>query len=148
MTSLPPDFPFAELDNATICPSPSDEDLFIPYFNRLYENIALAVNARDYIYFTAPISNQYTNIPNLPNFGSFMVCISGATTGMPAFTWSLTKADANAAGSGVAITVQVGTIAPWVGATILVDSTATNFRVKHSVANTLGNFNFRIIGTQ
>jgi hypothetical protein len=148
MSSLPPDFPFAELDNATICPRPSDENLFIPYFNRLYESIALAVNARDYIFFTAPVSSNFVNIPNLPNFGAFMVCISGATTGMPSFTWSLTKADANAPGSGASITVQVGTIAPWIGATILVDSTATNFRVKHSVANTVGNFNFRIISNQ
>jgi hypothetical protein len=149
MSSLPPDFPFLELDNATICPSPSADNLFIPYFNRLYENIALSVNARDFIYFTAPITDKATNIPNMANFGAFLLCVSGATTGMPAYVWALTKADQSAAGVGfVALTSQVGTVAPWVAATLTISSTGTNFQIRHSVAATIGNFNFRFIGTQ
>ncbi len=149
MSSLPPDFSFADLDNATICPSPSNEPLFIPYFNRLYENIALAVNARDFIQFTAPITDKALNVPNMANFGAFLLCVSGATTGMPAYVWALTKADESQAGVGLtALTSQVGTVAPWIAATLTLTSTGTNYQINHSVAKTIGNFNFRFIGTQ
>lgn len=149
MSSIPPDFSFLDLDTSTICPKPSDEKLFIPYFNRLYENIAFAVNARDFIQFTAPITDKAANIPNMANFGAFLLCVSGTTTGLPSYVWALAKADQAAAGTGfVALTSQVGTVGVWIGATLTLSSTGTNFQINHSVATTIGNFNFRFIGTQ
>lgn len=148
MSFYPSKISFNELAENTIVPPPSeDEDDFIQYLNRLYEDIAFAVNNKDNIYFPLTISNVPTNIPILPNFGAFIVCISGQTNGMPAFVWALSKADANQMGVVNNISQQAGTIAPWVGATLSITSTATNFQINHSVANTSGNFNIRYLTT-
>ena len=127
---------------------PVNEDLFVAYLTQLYEDIAFSVNARDFNFFTIPITSTATNIPNLPTFGAFLVCVSGTTTGLPTITASLCKADATAAGSVTGIGSQAGTIAPWVAATLTISSSATNFQIRHSVAGVTGNFNIRIIGTQ
>jgi hypothetical protein len=149
MSSLAPDFPFNELPGNTIVPDPEEKEIFIPYLNRLYEDVAFAVNNKDNIYFTAPITDTATNIPNMPNLGAYVICISGVDTGMPAYVFALAKNNANLAGAiSAALISQVGTIAPWVGATLTITSTTTNFQINHSVTNVIGNFNFRFIGTQ
>lgn len=126
---------------------PEDEDLFIPYLNRLYEDIAFCVNSKDPTYFTIPITSTATNISNVPNFGAFIVCVSGTNSTLPTITASLCKADATAAGSIATIGSQVGTSA-WAGNTLIISATATNFQIRHDRVGVTGNFNIRIIGTQ
>lgn len=126
---------------------PENDDLFIPYLNRLYEEISFAVNSKDDGYFEIPITSTASNIPNVPNFGAFIVCVSGTLTDLPTITASLCKADATAAGSVTTIGSQVGTNA-WAGNALTITSTATNFQIAHNRAGVTGNFNIRILGTQ
>lgn len=126
---------------------PENDFLFIPYLNRLYEDIALTVNNKDNIYFLSPITSVATNISNLPNFGAFVICVSGADSTLPTITASLCKADATVAGSVAVLGSQVGTAA-WAGNALTITSTATNFQIKHNRAGVTGNFNIRILGTQ
>lgn len=127
---------------------PVNEDFFVPYLTNLYQDIAYAVNSKDPNFYPMAITNTATNILNVPNFGAFIICVSGSTTGLPTLTASLTKASASGAGVIAVLGSQVGTIAPWVAATLTITSTGTNFQINHSVAATTGNFNIRIIGTQ
>lgn len=136
------------LSPTIIFPTPDQEDLFIPFLNRLYEDISSVVNSKDYNFFPIPITNTATNIPNLPNYGSFIVAISGVDAGLPTLIAALTKADANQAGTIASLGAQAGNLGTWVGATLTITSTATNFQIHHSVAGTTGNFNIRIMGTQ
>ena len=126
---------------------PENEFLFIPYLNRLYEDIALTVNNKDNIYFLSPITSTATNIANLPNFGAYIICVSGAETTLPSLTVSLCKSDATATGSVVVLGSQAGTGA-WAGINLTVTSTATNFQIAHNNTGVTGNFNIRILGTQ
>lgn len=132
----------------TIVPPPTEqEDIFIQYFNRLYEDIAFAVNQKDFTYFTISISSTPADIPNLPNFGAFIVCVSGEDTTQPVKTWSLVKSDMDVAGVINILGTQAGTGA-WAAINLTVTSTATNFQIAHNRANVKANFNIRIIGTQ
>lgn len=126
---------------------PSEDDQFIPFFNRFYEDAAFAINSKDSSYFTIPISDVPSSIPNVPNFGSFIVCISGTLSTLPTKTFSLCKADSTAAGSIAVLGSQVGT-GTWAGNILTITSTATNFQVAHDRTGVTGNFNIRIIGTQ
>lgn len=126
---------------------PENENLYIPYFNRLYEDVAGAVNASDKIYFTTAIGSSAVNIPNLANFGAFIICVSGTLTTFPTLTASLCKADATASGSIAVLGHQAGTSA-WAGFVLTITSTATNFQIAHNNTGIMGNFNIRIIGTQ
>lgn len=143
-------FPFSPyqqpfLPTTTIVPS--DDDLFIPYFNRTYEAIALTVNQKVGSYFQIPITDAAVNIPNLPNFGAFLLCISGSLSTLPCIVVALSKADSTASGVVAVLTSQVGTSA-WAGNALTVSATATNFQVKHNRAGVTGNFNLQILGTQ
>ena len=126
---------------------PEDEYLFIAYLNRLYEEIAFTVNNKDNIFYQIPISSTAANIPNLANFGAFIVCVSGSLTTQPTLTASICKADAGAGGSIAVLGSQVGTGA-WAGFALTITSTATNFQIAHNNAGVTGNFNIRVIGTQ
>ena len=140
-----PVFEFAFLPTTTVVPQ--NDDLFIPYLNRVYEEIAFAVNEKDDSYFPWPITDTATNFPNVPNFGAFIVCISGETTSLPTITASLCKASATGAGSIAVLGSQVGTGA-WAGNALTITSTATNFQVRHNRTGVTGNFNIRVLGTQ
>jgi hypothetical protein len=135
------------LPTTTIVPTLQDEGYFLQYFMRLYEDLAFAINFRDFIYFTAPISSTATNIPNVANFGSFIVCVSGETSTLPTITASLCKADMTASGSVAVLGSQAGTD-DWAGNTLTITSTATNFQIAHNNTGVMGNFNIKIIGTQ
>lgn len=126
---------------------PANEDLFIPYLNRLYEDIAFAVNNKDPIYFPMAVTSVAQDIFNLPNFGAFIICVSGVDSTLPTKTASLCKSSATVAGSITAIGAQVGTGA-WAGNSIIITATATNFQISHDRVGVTGNFNIRIIGTQ
>lgn len=126
---------------------PTDDDLFVPYFNRTYEAIALTVNQKVGSYFQIPITSSAVNIPNLPLFGSYILCISGSLSTLPCIVVALSKADATASGVVAVLTHQAGTGA-WAGNLLTVSSTSTNFQVKHDNTGVTGNFNLQILGTQ
>ena len=143
MTSQPPIQPI--LSTNTIVPT--NDDLFIPYLNRLYEDIASAVNSKDPKYYPMAITDVPQNVLNAPNFGSFIICVSGVDSTLPTLTASLCKASSLSAGSITPIGSQVGTGA-WAGNALAITSTATNFQIAHDRAGATGNFNIRLIGTQ
>jgi len=131
----------------TIVPPPSEEDTYIQYFNRLYEDVAFAVNSKDPTFFQIPISATASDIPNIPNFGAYIVCISGTLSTLPSGTWALAKSDSSAAGVIAVLQTQAGT-GTWAAVNLTITSTASNFQIAHNLANTTANFNIRIIGTQ
>jgi hypothetical protein len=126
---------------------PENDSLFIPYLNRLYEDIALTVNDKDNIYFTAPITSSATDIPNLPNYGAYIICVSGENSTLPTITASLCKSTTGSAGSIASLGSQAGSGA-WAGINLTITSTATNFQIAHNNTGVTGNFNIRILGTQ
>lgn len=147
------------LPTTTVVPWPEDRVTFVQYLNRLYEDIATAVNERDFVYFTIPITGTATEIPNLPRDGAYMICISGeepyinpttgATEYLPTGTWAVAKSSPLAAGAINALQLQagVGVAGSWNGVNLAITSSATNFLVAHSGTVT-GNFNIKYIGTQ
>jgi hypothetical protein len=136
---------FPSLPTTTIIPT--DDDLWVPYFNRLYEDIASAVNFKDNNFYQMAISSTATNIVNVPTFGAFIICVSGEDSTLPTITASLCKADAGSAGSVATLGSQVGTGA-WAGFALTISSTSTNFQIAHNNTGVTGNFNLRVIGTQ
>lgn len=133
---------------------PQSDDLFIPYFTRTYEGLATAINAKDNNFFLIPITDTATNIPNVANFGAFIVCVSAEAQAAdlswpPTITASLCKSSFTVAGSVAVLGSQAGQGGGiWGAATLTITSTTTNFQIKHSVAGVVGNFNIKIIGTQ
>ena len=148
--SLDSSFPQVELPFLppnTIAPWPEDRETFVQYITRQYEDIAFAVNSKDFNYFVIPISDVAQNIPNINNFGAYIICVSGIDTDAPTQTVSLVKSDRTAAGVVNVLGTQAGTNA-WAANLIVVSSTATNFQIRHDRAGVTANFNIRIIGTQ
>ena len=135
---------FPTLPTTTIVPT--DDSLFIPYFNRQYESIANTVNFKDNSFYPMAISDVATNIVNLLTFGAFLICVSGVDSTLPTLTASLCKSDATAAGQVVVIGSQAGTGA-WAGNNLTITSTATNFQIAHNRAGVTANFNVRVILT-
>jgi hypothetical protein len=133
------------LDVSTIVPE--KEDLFIPYLTSLYENIASTVNNKDNLYYDFSITSFSANIPNLPNYGAYIICVSGVDSTLPTITASLCKADASASGSVAVLGSQVGTGA-WSGNSLTISSSSTNFQISHNRSGITGNFNIKFIGTQ
>jgi hypothetical protein len=160
-----PDVQLPYLPPNTIVPEEYDYT-FIQYFNRIYEDIAFAVNARDFVFFTIPIDNKYKTIPNLPLFGSFFILVSGETPGLPCVTTVVNKADIYQKGFTSEIAQQDGNVAPWNTGKIpgggkiglqVNNATGANIPSTGEIAiqirhdgpdNLIGNFNIRLIGTQ
>lgn len=126
---------------------PENKDLFTPYFNRTYEDIALTVNTKVNGYYPIAITSTAQNIPFLPTFGAFIICVSGINSTLPTITASLCKADATASGSVAVLGSQAGT-GTWAGFVLTITSTATNFQIAHNNTGVTGNFNIQYIGTQ
>jgi hydroxyethylthiazole kinase-like sugar kinase family protein len=126
---------------------PINEDLFIPYLNKLYQDIASAVNSKDPKYYPMAITSTAQNILNVSNFGAYVICVSGTTSTLPTITASLCKADSTAAGSIAVLGSQVGTVT-WAGNALTITSTATNFQIAHNRTGVTGNFYIKLIGTQ
>jgi hypothetical protein len=120
---------------------------FVQFLMRMYEEIAFNINARDYTFYTIPISDVAQDIPNIPNFGAFIVCVSGVDSTQPVKTWSLVKSTSTNAGVINVLGTQAGT-AVWAGINLTITSTANNFQISHNLASVTGSFNIRIIGTQ
>lgn len=145
-----PDVQLPFLPPNTIVPNPvEDTDNFIQYFNRLYEEIAFAVNSKDFDWFTIPISTTPKDIPNVDNRGAYLVSVTGTLDGMPSANFSLVKADKNQNGIDTTIQQQAGTKGVWTGVKILITkSDNTNFQIStDAVTGTVGNFNINIMGT-
>lgn len=150
-----PDIVLPSLPPNTIVPE--DDNLFLPYLNRLYEDIAFTVNNKDNNFFPIPITSTPQNIPNLPNFGAYILCVSGedadrnssgAIIGwLPTITASLCKSSASASGQVVQLGFQAGT-GSWNTFVLTINATATNFQISHNNTGVTGNFNIRILGTQ
>lgn len=143
-------FPF--LPTTTIVPT--NQSLFIPYLNRVYEDIANSVNYKDNIYYPIPITSSAVNIPNLPMFGAFIICVSGTSgdqsgpnNNLPTITASLCKTSPQNAGSIAVLGSQNGT-GSWAGMSLTITSTAGNFQISHNNTGVTGNFNIRVLGTQ
>lgn len=136
---------------------PKDEQSFEFYLNRLYEDIAFAVNAKDNNYFTIAVTNTSQAIPNVPNFGSFLLClsatdaerdVSGNPIGWaPTLVAALCKSSNAAAGVITPIANQTGT-GTWAPYHLFITATSTNFQINHDRAAFEANFNIKIIGTQ
>lgn len=152
------DFPnsnFPSLTPTTIVPE--NDDLFISYFNRTYENIADVVNNKDDKYFTLAITDTATDIPNFPNFGSFIICVSGEqaetdntgtiTGWLPTITASVCKSSGSSSASIVTLGSQAGT-GTWAGINLTISSTSTSIQIAHNNSGVSGNFNLKFIGTQ
>lgn len=142
-TSGFPQFP--SLPTTTIVPT--DESLFIPYFNRQYESIANTVNFKDNSFYPMAISDVAKNIVNVNTFGAFIICVSGVDSTLPTLTASLCKSDATASGSVAVLGSQAGT-GVWAGINLTITSTATNFQIAHNLTGVTANFNLRVILTQ
>lgn len=127
---------------------PENKDLYISYFNQIYEDVAFAVNSKDYTFFPTTVTDTAQNIPNLPNYGSYIICVSGVDSGLPCVTASLCKNSSSLVGVVNVIGSQAGSSGIWAAATLTISAAATNFQIRHSVAGATGNFNIRIIGTQ
>lgn len=140
-----PVYDFPQLPSTNIVPE--SPDLLEPFLNAMYEDIASSVNLKDNIYFPMAITSTAQNIVNAPNFGAYIICVSGVDSTLPTLTASLCKADMTASGSIAALGSQVGTGA-WAGNALTITSTATNFQIAHNRTGVSGNFNIRLIGTQ
>ena len=88
---------------------PDNENLFVPYLTQLYEDIALAVNSKDANFYPMAITSTAQNIINVPNFGAYLICISGVDSTLPTLTASLCKSDSSSAGSIATLGSQNGT---------------------------------------
>lgn len=148
-SSLPPVQPI--LPPNTIVPE--NEDLFVSYFNRLYEDIAEAVNSKDPKFYPMAITSTAQNILNCPEYGAFILCVSGVDSTLPALTASLCKSDRLAAGVINVIGFQAGTGA-WAGNVLTITNGPTGggmpsyFQIAHDRTGISGNFNLRLMGTQ
>lgn len=140
-------------------------DADIPWFmNRLYEQMALSINSRDFNYFPMAISDTASQIQNLRNFGAYLLCVGGTNnvinpaTGvvnwLPSYVWPLAKAQDTVAGTLPApLTFQNGTGDIWAGATLTLSSIVSFnntqvYALNHNKAGLVGSFNIRIVGTQ
>lgn len=143
MSSQPPVQPL--LPPNTIVPV--NQDLFVPYLNRLYEDIASAVNSKDPKYYPMAITSTATDILNCPNYGAFLIMVSGVDSTLPTLTASLCKSTSGTAGSIAPLGSQAGS-GTWAGINLTITSTANNFQIAHNNAGVSGNFNIKLIGTQ
>lgn len=126
---------------------PEEIEIFIPYFIKIYEDIAYAVNFKDDNFYPMAITSTAASIINLPNYGAYVICVSGIDPTLPTLTASLCKSSKTGAGSIAVLGSQVGT-ATWAGFSLTITSTATNFQIAHNNTGISGNFNIRLIGTQ
>lgn len=141
---------FTSINISSLSPTtivPENEDLFISYFNRTYEDIAQVVNNKDDRFFTLAVTDTAQDIPLIPTFGAFIICVSGTTSTLPSITASLCKSDGTAAGSITTLGSQIGT-GSWAGNTIIISSSSSNFQIRHDRTGFTGNFNIKFIGTQ
>lgn len=126
---------------------PEDEWLFFPWLRDRLEEISDATNARDFQAYQMSITSTAQNIINVPNFGAFIICVSGTTSTLPTLVAALVKSDAAAAGTVASLTSQAGT-GSWNTFNLTITSTSTNFQIAHNNTGITGNFSIRLVATQ
>lgn len=136
---------FSSLPESTVVPE--QEDLFVSYFNRTYEEIASTVNNKDDKYFSMVVTDTAQDIPLVGTFGAFILCASGTESTLPCITVSLCKSTDSAGGSVATLGSQVGS-GSWAANSLIISSSTTNFQIRHDNSGVSGNFNIRVIGTQ
>ena len=148
-----------DLPQTIIWPTNPDD---IPWFMmRLYEQMTQAINNKDFGPFQMAIGTSATPIQNIPDSGSFILCISGEpiVTGTTfnywrTKSWAITKTSPTANGVATLIGEQAGTGTLIASdytisyATLSSNSTSTFVHIRHNVPNVTGSFNIRIIGTK
>jgi hypothetical protein len=135
------------LPSSTIVPNSKEYYVISQYFTRLYEQIAINVNSRDFIQYPIAVTTTATPIPNLARFGAFLICVSGVDSSAPTLVAALVKSTDNIAGTVSSIVSQAGSGA-WALKTVTITPNANTFLIQHDRANFTGSFNIRIIGTQ
>lgn len=160
-------FQRANLPQSLIYPK-NEEDL--PwYIMNLYQLMAASINSKDFIYFQMAIGPAATIIPYMNNFGSYVVCVSGAgpyldstgTNYWPCHTYAINKSNPLIAGTTNSLGVQTGSGTTLGGIDYTIsyiqapgESVANLYPAISQNANDTGGkpitstFNVRIIGTQ
>lgn len=139
---------FTNLAPLTVIPNPVEQtEQFIQWANRFYEEAAFCLNARVIPFYKIQITDSPTDIPNLPNFGSFIICVSGVASTQPAAIWGVAKSTDNVIGQISTIEFDFGT-GDWIGNSLVMTTTATNFQIEHDRAGVTGVFNISVFGTQ
>ena len=148
-----------DLPQTIIWPTNSED---LPWFMmRLYEQMSQAINNKDFGPFKMAIGTSATPIQNMPDSGTFILCVSGDPTGSGATlsewrtqSWVITKSSTTANGVATSIGTQAGTNT-LAGSTYTIsyatlsgNSTSTFVHINHNIANVTGSFNIRIIGTK
>ncbi len=144
-----PNSPYPDLPPNTIVPDPVEQkDIFIQYFNRLYEDIAFAMNQRDFNYYTIQLTDTPQNIPFVPTFGAFLILVSGVDSSLPTGIWSACKSDRSITTASITLINTQDGEGDWATFGLLLTSTTTNLQLSHSRTGIIANFNIRVVGTQ
>lgn len=153
-------FKQASLPQSIIWPENPDD---IPWFMaNLYQNLAQAINFRDFVHFPMAIGTTPTPIQNMTNFGAYMICVggtnqvvqpSGVISWLPSAVWIVAKTQDTVAGTlPAATTSQPGVGGGWAGSNLALTSMLVNGRqvyaLNHNATGLTGSFNVRIVGTQ
>ncbi len=156
-------FKLANLPQTIIWPDDEDE---IPWFmENMYQLLVQAINLKDFNYFPMAIGRTPTQIPNLRNFGAYLLCVggtdkivnpqTGAISWLPSYVWALAKTQDTVAGTipATPLADQPGVGGVWAGATLALtsltlDSGEIVYAINHSVTGRTAGFNVRIVGTQ
>ena len=137
---------FLTLVSPGIIPNPVDStDDFMRWFYGFYADLQNTINTRKAPYYEITITNTPTNLPLIPNFGAYIVLVSGIQSTLPAASWAVAKSTSGAVGVVNSLASQAGSGATWAAQTLTL---STSLQISHSLANTEGRFNVRWIGTQ
>ena len=143
-----PNIPFSFVSPLNVIPNPIDDtENFLYFFNRFYEEVASAITDREIPYYQIAVTTAATNIPFLPTFGSYILCVSGDKSDLPVKTWSLVKSTEDAVGVINVLGTQAGS-GSWAATNLTITSTATNFQIAHDRAGITETFNIKWIGTK
>jgi len=134
---------------ATNINMPRDYESFDDWFQDLYLDMSRSINSRILNYFPMAITDTAQDIRNLPNYGSFLIMVSGIDDTLPCLSATLNKSSSSLAGAIANLGNQAGSAGgAWAGNVLTITSTTTNFQIRHNRAGVTGNFNVQIIGTQ
>ena len=110
-----------------------------------YNNVIDSLVRKKIFSFEMPIDNTARNIQFLPQTGSFIILVQGTEDGMPTLTSVCSKVTVGGAGAIANLGSQAGSAGTWNAITLAITSTATNFQIAHTLAQS-GDFLITIIG--
>ena len=143
---------------------PEDPQELAWFMNRLYEQMAFAINSKDNGIFTMAISSVPTLIPNINNFGAYLMNVSGSgpfvdAQGVlnywPSYVFQMTKSDPNKIGTDTFTQNQDGSGPTLGGIALLLTQQRVPavtgpfyYFIQHNAPGITGSFNVNIQGTQ